>query len=79
MTLARERVIEIVASFAAVVLMIVILALIGRQYTVNGEFGDTGGLVLIVTITLFVLLMAVIGYVLAFKITAPEAAAAAAD
>lgn len=65
----RERVIEIVASVVAVGLMIGIMVLIGRQYTQNGEFGDSGGLMLVVAIILFVLLMAVIGYVLAFTVT----------
>lgn len=65
----RERLIEIVASVVAVGLMILIMILIGRQYTQNGEMGESGGLVLLVSIILFVLLMAVIGYVLAFTIT----------
>ena len=69
MDIERERVIEIVASVIAVLLMIGIMILIGRQYTQNGEFGGSGGLMLVVAIILFVLLMAVIGYVLAFVIT----------
>lgn len=68
----RARVIEIVASVTAVVLMISIMILIGRQYTQDGEFGSTGGLVLVVAIIIFVLVMTVIGYVLAFTITGQE-------
>lgn len=79
MRLERARIIEIVASVSAVFLMIGVLSLIGRQYTNNGEFGDSGGMMLIVAIILFVLLMAVIGYVLAFTITTSEAEAKAAD
>lgn len=77
MNIERARAIEIVASLSAVALMIGILALIGQQYTNNGEFGDSGGLMLIVAILLFVLLMGVIGYVLAFTITTQEAEATA--
>lgn len=79
MEIERARVVEIVASLAAVVLMIGILALIGQQYTTNGEFGESGGLMLVVAILLFVLMMGVIGYVLAFTITTQEAEAAVAD
>lgn len=79
MDIERARVVEIIASVAAVVLMIGILSLIGRQYTQNGDFGESGGLMLIVAIILFVLLMGVIGYVLAFTITTNEAKAEAAS
>lgn len=78
MRIERERVVEIVASVAAVALMVAILSLIGRQYTVNGEFGDSGGLMLILAIIFFILLMGVIGYIFAFTITTREAEAEAA-
>lgn len=68
----RARLIEIVASVTAVVLMISLMILIGRHYTQNGEFGSAGGLVLVVAIILFVLTMTVVGYVLAFTVTDRE-------
>lgn len=75
----RARIVEILASISSVILMIGILMLIGRQYTRNGEFSETGGLMLVVAIILFILMMAVIGYVLAFTITTQEAEAAPTD
>ncbi len=78
MTVERARIVEIVASIVAVALMIALLSLIGRQYTNNGTFGESGGMMLIVAIIVFVLLMSVIGYVLAFTITTREAEAEAA-
>ncbi len=79
MQLERARVIEIVAAVIAVGFMIAILSVIGQQYTTNGEFASEGGLMLVVAIILFVLVMAVIGYVLAFTVTAEEAAAETSD
>lgn len=65
----RARIIEIVASVLAVGLMIGIMVLIGHRYTQNGEFGESGGLMIVVAIVCFILLMAVVGYVLAFTVT----------
>lgn len=79
MQLERARVIEIVAAVVAVAFMIAILAVIGQRYTESGEFASEGGLMLVVAIILFVLVMAVVGYVLAFTVTAEEAAAEAGD
>lgn len=79
MDLPRERLVEIVASAAAVILMIGVLVLVGQLYTVDGEFTETGGLMLVLAIMLFVLLMAIIGYVLAFTITTQEALAEPSD
>lgn len=79
MELPRERLIEIAASVAGVTLMVVILAFIGRRYTVEGEFTEAGGLMLVVAIMLFVLLMAALGYALAFTVTTSEAAEAVSE
>ncbi|MFP4590373.1 MAG: hypothetical protein ACLFMX_00725 [Halobacteriales archaeon] len=79
MQLERARVIEIVAAVVALGLMIAIMAVIGYQYTDNGEFASEGGLMLVIAIILFVLVMTVVGYVLAFTVTAEEAAAEASD
>ncbi len=74
MEIARERVIEIVASVAAIGLMIVVLVLIGSQYysEAEGELSGSGGILLLLGVVLFVLLMGVIGYVLAFTVTGQE-------
>lgn len=73
MEIARERVIEIVASVVAIGLMIVVLVLIGSQYYSEAEgVTGSGGILLLVGVVLFVLLMGVIGYVLAFTVTGQE-------
>lgn len=65
--LERERVIEIVISVVAVLLMIGIMLVIGSEYsTPESTLSPEGGELLVVAIVGFIALLTIIGVVLAF-------------
>jgi len=69
MDLDREQKIDIVVSIGALALMIGAMMAIGATYSTNGGLSTQGGQMLVGTIIAFILSMAVVGYVLATKVT----------
>lgn len=64
MAIERGRLIEIVVSIAAVGGFVAVLIAIGLQFNREGLSAD-GGLALLAAITVFILIMAAVGYGLA--------------
>lgn len=56
---------KIGVSVAVVAVFVVLVLVIGIAFGAGGTLGGTGGLALVGTIVLFILLMAVVGFVLA--------------
>ncbi|GEM_PF-2351478 len=76
MDLERERVIEIVAAVGAVGLMIAVMMWVGSTYgelTNDGlELVGDGGMMLVGSVIFFILLMAGVGVVLAYTVSAKD-------
>lgn len=71
MALERDQIIEIVTSISGVLLILIALIFIGSRYGENGQFGESGGLMLVLAVGLLVLVMAIIGFGLAFIVSEP--------
>jgi len=70
MDLDREQKINVAVSIGALALMISAMMAVGATYSTNGGGLSTqGGQMLVGTIVAFIVMMAVIGYVLATKVT----------
>jgi len=69
MDLDREQKIDIAVSTGALALMVGAMMAIGATYSTNGGLSTQGGQMLVGTIIAFILSMAVVGYVLATKVT----------
>lgn len=67
MEIERETVVEAAVSFAAVLVFIGAVALVGMQFQTNGGISETGGLAIVGTIVIFVVLMAGVGVWFASK------------
>lgn len=79
MDIERERVIEIIAAVGAVGLMIGVMMWVGAEFpgeTPGGDLSEDGGMMLVGSVIFFVILMAVVGVVLAYTVSAQEAEAA---
>lgn len=73
MNLDREQKINVAVSLGALALMIGAMMAIGATYSTNGGGLSTqGGQMLVGTIVAFILSMAVVGYVLATKVTGSD-------
>ena len=72
MDLERERVIEIVAAVGAVGLMIATMMWVGSTYATDGALTDDGGMLLVGSVIFFILLMAAVGVVLAYTVSAED-------
>ncbi|QSG04259.1 DUF7472 family protein [Natranaeroarchaeum sulfidigenes] len=72
MDLERERVIEIVAAVGAVVVMIATMMWVGSTYATDGALTDDGGMLLVGSVIFFILLMAAVGVVLAYTVSAED-------
>lgn len=72
MDLDREQKINIVVSIGALAVMIGAMMAIGAAYSTNGGLSTQGGQMLVGTIIAFILSMAVVGYVLATKVTGAD-------
>jgi len=71
MDLEREKIVEIAVSLASVLIVLAMFYAIGATYNSDG-IGSDGGLYLVGSIVLFVVLMAGAGLYLAFTISDPE-------
>lgn len=60
----RETVVEVVVSTGAVVLFVAVIIAIGTVFSGGSSLTDEGGLALVVSIVLFVLVMTGVGYVI---------------
>lgn len=69
MDLDREQKINVVVSLGALALIIGAMMAIGATYSTNGGLSAQGGQMLVGTLVAFILSMAVVGYVLATKVT----------
>ncbi|GAA0669455.1 hypothetical protein ACFQDG_11870 [Natronoarchaeum mannanilyticum] len=69
MDLDREQKINIVVSIGALAVMIGAMMAIGATYSTNDGLSTQGGQMLVGTIIAFIFSMAVVGYVLATKVT----------
>ncbi len=67
MEIERETVVEAAVSFAAVLVFIGAVALVGMQFQTNGGISETGGLAIVGTIVLFVFVMGGVGVWFASK------------
>lgn len=65
MDVEREMVVEIAASAAAVGLFVAVIVGIGTAYGGGADLTNQGAIALVVAITGFVLVMALVGYFLA--------------
>lgn len=72
MDLERERVIEIVAAVGAVAVMIATMMWVGSTYATDGALTEDGGMMLVGTVIFFILLMAAVGVLLAYKVSDEE-------
>ncbi|MCL9812354.1 DUF7472 family protein [Natranaeroarchaeum aerophilus] len=72
MDLERERVIEIVAAVGAVAVMIATMMWVGSTYATDGALTDDGGMLLVGSVIFFILLMAAVGVVLAYTVSAED-------
>lgn len=76
--LARERLIEIGASVGGVGIMVALLYFIGTTHATEQpdghmELSQTGGKLVVFGIVGFVVLMAIVGVLLTYTVTVPEA------
>ncbi|MFW5903385.1 MAG: DUF7472 family protein [Halolamina sp.] len=65
MDIERETIVETGAAILPVLVFIVLLVYLGSNYSSNGDLTETGGLVVVGLLVLFILGMAGIGYWLA--------------
>lgn len=72
MDLERERVIEIIGAVGAVGIMIATMMWIGSTYATDGELTQDGGMMLVGSVIFFILLMAGVGVVLAYKVSGED-------
>jgi hypothetical protein len=72
MDIERERVIEIVGAVGAVALMIATMVFVGSTYATDGALSEQGGIMLVGSVIFFILLMAGVGVVLAYKVSGEE-------
>jgi len=69
MDLDREQKIDIAVSIGALALMVGAMMAIGAAYSTNGGLSAQGGQLLVGTLVAFIIMMAIVGYVLATKVT----------
>jgi len=67
MDIERETIVEAGVSFAAVLVFIVAVYLVGTMYRTNGNIDPTGGLAVLGAIVFFVFLMTGIGVYFAYQ------------
>lgn len=60
----RETAVEIVVSTGVVALFVAVIVVIGTVFSSGATLNDQGGIALVVSIVLFVLVMTGIGYVI---------------
>ncbi len=72
MDIERERVIEIVGAVGAVALMIATMVFVGSTYATEGALTEQGGIMLVGSVIFFILLMAGVGVLLAYKVSGEE-------
>ncbi|HKL28021.1 MAG TPA: hypothetical protein VJ898_02020 [Natrialbaceae archaeon] len=65
MDIERETIMEIGASLLPVIVFIVLLVYLGSSYSSNGDLTETGGLVVVGLLVLFIVAMVGIGIWLA--------------
>ncbi|WP_336001539.1 DUF7472 family protein [Halorientalis halophila] len=67
MNIERETVVEAGVSLAAVLVFIAALVVVGSTFGTNGDLSGTGGLAVIASVGLFIVVMTAVGYWLSFR------------
>jgi hypothetical protein len=67
MDIERETVVEAGVSFAAVLVFIAAVAVVGTTFGTDNGLSGTGGLAVLGAVVLFVVVMTLVGYWLSFR------------